>query len=153
MAKTTKTPKTRKPKTRPMPWLTEEDYVPEHHTAGDTRKYQANGPIEWSDVFLAIAKQLSEIDGGNAKEGRGIRACLAYAVRHKDLVIDAVKGSAGLVRAVDFVEEGHSVDLKAKVPAGGRAKLDAMIAKAKAAKAKAAAEAAKAKAAKKKAAK
>ncbi|HEX7947487.1 MAG TPA: hypothetical protein VF495_22675 [Phenylobacterium sp.] len=50
---------------------------PGHYTAHGTRKFQANGPIEWSKAFKRVA-------GKDGREGEGIRAALAYAVAHED---------------------------------------------------------------------
>jgi len=50
---------------------------PGHYTASATRKYQANGPVAWGQLFRKVA-------GRDGREGEGIRAALAYAYEHAD---------------------------------------------------------------------
>jgi len=49
--------------------------TPGHYTESGTRKFQANGPIDWAATFKAAA--------GEGREGEGIRAAMAYAIAHK----------------------------------------------------------------------
>ncbi len=50
--------------------------TPGHYTEKGTRKFQSNGPIDWSSTFKRAA-------GKDGREGEGIRAALAYAVAHE----------------------------------------------------------------------
>jgi hypothetical protein len=47
---------------------------PGHYTEHGTRKFQANGRVEWSRLFTRVA--------AGKREGEGIRAALAYAATH-----------------------------------------------------------------------
>lgn len=49
--------------------------APGHYTDKGTRKFQANGPIEWSKTFTKAA--------GGGREGEGIRSAMAYAIAHE----------------------------------------------------------------------
>ena len=61
--------------------------TPGHYTDKGTRKFQANGPIEWSKVFAKAA-------GKEHPEGFGIRAAMAYAVAHEAKFLAWVKAEA-----------------------------------------------------------
>ena len=70
--------------------------TPGHHTAKGTRKFQSNGPIEWSSVFRAAAKA-----GGGEREGEGIRAAMAYAIDNSKAFLA-------------WVAKGHKTELKSE---------------------------------------
>jgi hypothetical protein len=61
--------------------------TPGHYTDKGTRKFQANGPIEWSKVFTKAA-------GKEHPEGFGIRAAMAYAIAHEDKFLAWCKAQA-----------------------------------------------------------
>jgi hypothetical protein len=52
--------------------------VPGHYTEKGTRKFQSNGPIEWSKVFKAAARA-----AGEEKEGKGIALAMAFAIANE----------------------------------------------------------------------
>lgn len=52
--------------------------APGHYTDKGTRKFQANGPIEWAKVFKAAAKA-----AGEEREGKGIALAMAYAIANE----------------------------------------------------------------------
>lgn len=49
-----------------------------HYTDKGTRKFQANGPVEWGKIFKAASKSC-----GGTREGEGIRLAMAYAAGHE----------------------------------------------------------------------
>jgi hypothetical protein len=63
--------------------------TPGHYTDKGTRKFQSNGPIEWSQVFRAAAKA-----AGEEREGQGINLAMAYAIANKAAFMKFAKESA-----------------------------------------------------------
>lgn len=63
--------------------------APGHYTEKGTRKFQCNGPTDWSEAFKAFA-------GEGAREGEGIRYALAYAVANR---VEVLKFSAAARKA------------------------------------------------------
>lgn len=49
--------------------------TPGHYTDKGTRKFQSNGPQEWSKTFRAAAKA-----AGEEREGKGIMLAMAFAI-------------------------------------------------------------------------
>lgn len=50
---------------------------PGHYTSGGHKKHQTNGPVVWSQIFLAAARKAS---GPTAREGEGVRLALEIGV-------------------------------------------------------------------------
>lgn len=109
---------------------------PEHYTSIGTRKFQCNGPQDWSQTFKELA---AAIAGKGAPEGIGIRAVLAAGVK-------AAKASGGVASVAKLGEHIEAelakerselaVKLAKKAPAKAKAKKAAKVAKAKAKNAK-----------------
>ena len=82
---------------------------PGHFTEAGTRKFQANGPVEWTAAFRAAA-------GKDQALGDGIRAALAYAALHREQFVTWAKGHT------DAWERALSAPVKRKAPAPGKGK-------------------------------
>jgi len=63
--------------------------TPGHYTDKGTRKFQSNGPIEWSKVFKAGAKA-----AGEEREGQGINLAMAFAIANEKAYLKFAKDAA-----------------------------------------------------------
>lgn len=92
--------------------MTKKSKTPSHVTAAGTRKYQANGPTEWSTIFREIAEK---VGGKGTPEGVGIRAALAFAVRNREVVAGGAKILDGHLKATALVK-APKAKAKTKAP-------------------------------------
>lgn len=107
---------------------------PEHYTSIGTRKFQCNGPQEWSATFKKIAEQ---VGGKGAPEGIGIRAVLAAGVKAASSNGGSVAKIGEHIEAELAKERSElAVKLAKKAPAKAKAKKAKKVAAAKAKNAK-----------------
>lgn len=98
-------------KLHPMHKTKAKDGTPTHVSAAGTRKYQCNGPIQWSQLLRQLA---SKIGGPGTPEGVGIRAALAFALSNPHFLGAATTNANGHVKAVDFLPVKVKAPRKAK---------------------------------------
>jgi hypothetical protein len=91
--------------------------VPGHYTEKGTRKFQSNGPVEWSKSFKAAAKA-----AGEEREGKGIMLAMYYAIANEKafLAFAAKEGAAAIDGMASPVKAKPAKAPKAK-PAKGKA--------------------------------